>query len=131
MLRKMMFALATVAALGTVTIPGAEARGFGGGDFHGGGFHGGWGGWGPRRRPRNRCGLVGAGLYGAYAYPAYCYGYGCYPRRVASGLRTAGGFSNSAANDGLSGRPKRHRCIRFGPHSTLANARSAIGRFAI
>ena len=50
MFRKMLLALATVAALGT--FPGAEARGFGRGGFHGGfhggGFHGGYrgGGWG-------------------------------------------------------------------------------------
>lgn len=80
MLRKMMFALATVAALGTATIPGAEARGFGGGGFHGG-YHGGWGGWGPGVGLGLGLGLIGAGLYGAYAYPAY-YGYGCYSRRI-------------------------------------------------
>jgi hypothetical protein len=90
MFRKMMLALATVAAIGTVAIPSAEARGFGGGGFHGGfhggGFHGGYrgGGWGRGIGVGVGLGLLGAGLYGAYAYdPAYYgYGSGCYPRRV-------------------------------------------------
>ena len=53
MFRKMMFALATVAALGTTGMTGAEARGlhgaFHGGAFHGGAFHGGYGGYGGYR----------------------------------------------------------------------------------
>jgi hypothetical protein len=90
MFRKMLIALAIVAALGTAAVPSAEARGFGGGSFHGGfhggGFHGGYrgGGWGRGIGVGVGLGLLGAGLYGAYAYdPAY-YGYsdGCYPRRI-------------------------------------------------
>jgi hypothetical protein len=96
MIRKLMFVLATVATTGVVTIPVADARGFGGGGFHGGagfhgGFHGGglhgggYRGWGPGFGVGLGFGLVGAGLYGAYG-PGY-YGYGpgyggCYPRRV-------------------------------------------------
>jgi hypothetical protein len=85
MFRKVVLALTTVAALVTVGVPNAEARGFGGGGFHGG-FHGGYrgGGWGRGVGVGVGLGLLGAGLYGAYAYdPAYFgYGYGCFPHRM-------------------------------------------------
>jgi hypothetical protein len=76
MIRKIMFALATVVALGTVAIPSAEARGFGGG-----GFQSGYRGWGPGIGLGVGLGLLGAGLYGAYAYAPGYYGYG-YPQRI-------------------------------------------------